>query len=132
VLAAVIRRTNQFLLGKRPAHKHHGGLWEFPGGKLEDGESLRDAARREILEELGVTVQTLGTILFRMQDQGSGYEIIFVEIEISGDPAALEHDEIAWFDDAALANRDLAPCDHAFVCSMIGARVSPNGSAPQS
>ncbi len=50
VIAAVIRRGPELLVCRRPAHKRHGGLWEFPGGKCEPGESDADTARRELLE----------------------------------------------------------------------------------
>src|SRR5690606_20769929 len=60
VLAAVIRRDGRWLVCRRPAHKRHGGLWEFPGGKLEPGESLLEAATRELEEELAVRVTGVG------------------------------------------------------------------------
>ena len=57
VIAAVIRDAqNRILIAKRPDHAHQGGLWEFPGGKVEEGETRRDGLGRELLEELGVTV----------------------------------------------------------------------------
>lgn len=57
VIAAVIRDAqNRILIAKRPDHAHQGGLWEFPGGKVEDGETRRDGLGRELLEELGITV----------------------------------------------------------------------------
>ena len=54
VLATVIRRDGRLLVCQRPSHKRHGGLWEFPGGKVEPGESDLAASRRELAEELGV------------------------------------------------------------------------------
>ena len=54
VVAAVIRREGRYLLGRRPGHKRHGGLWEFPGGKLHDGEDAEAAAHRELDEELAL------------------------------------------------------------------------------
>ena len=54
VLAAVIKRNERYLICKRPENKRHGGLWEFPGGKIEIGESNFEAAVRELREELGV------------------------------------------------------------------------------
>ena len=54
VIAAVIQRGDQRLICQRPPHKRHGGLWEFPGGKVEPNESDESAARRELAEELGV------------------------------------------------------------------------------
>ncbi len=54
VAAAVLDADGRVLLAQRPAHKHHGGLWEFPGGKVEIGESPERALLRELREELGV------------------------------------------------------------------------------
>src|SRR5690606_7264985 len=57
VIAAVIRDDqDRILIAKRPDHVHQGGLWEFPGGKLEDGEQRFDGLVRELREELGITV----------------------------------------------------------------------------
>ena len=57
VMAAVIRDTQgRILIAKRPDDVHQGGLWEFPGGKLEDGEARSDGLRRELHEELGITL----------------------------------------------------------------------------
>ena len=57
VIAAVIRDAqNRILIAKRPDHAHQGGLWEFPGGKVEEGETRRDGLGRELLEELGIAV----------------------------------------------------------------------------
>ena len=56
VLAAVIWEGDSVLICQRPPHKRHGGLWEFPGGKVRPGESRLDAARRELWEELNLKV----------------------------------------------------------------------------
>ncbi len=119
VLAAVIEREGTLLLGLRPQEKRHGGLWEFPGGKLEPGESLADAAGRELMEELGVTVARVGEVLFRRRDESSPFDIVFVATAIAGEPDALEHSQIAWFDPIELLALPLAPSDFAFVQSRI-------------
>ena len=62
VAAGVVFRDGRFLITRRPESTHQGGLWEFPGGKLQPGESLRDCLRRELREELGVSVQ-VGEVL---------------------------------------------------------------------
>lgn len=68
VAAAIIwnAQRDALLLSRRPDHLHQGGLWEFPGGKIEAGESAEQALRRELLEELNITVQEV--VLFRQID----------------------------------------------------------------
>jgi 8-oxo-dGTP diphosphatase len=119
VLAAVIRDADRYLVCLRPAHKRHGGCWEFPGGKLEPGETLLQAARRELREELGVEVLSAGEPVFRRQDPNSPFLIEFVEVQISGVPRALEHDEIRWLNARELRSLNLAPSDQAFSLSLV-------------
>jgi 8-oxo-dGTP diphosphatase len=119
VLAAVIREADRYLICLRPTHKRHGGCWEFPGGKLEPEETLLEAARRELKEELGVEVLSAGEPVFRRQDPGSPFLIEFVEVQISGVPRALEHDEIRWLNARELRSLNLAPSDQAFSLSLV-------------
>ena len=60
IAIAVVEREGQFLIGLRPAGAPLAGYWEFPGGKTAKGETPEDAARRECLEETGVTVRVIG------------------------------------------------------------------------
>jgi mutator protein MutT len=115
VLAAVIQRANKYLICKRPAHKRHGGLWEFPGGKLEEDEGWLEAARRELLEELGLDVFDVGEPLLSLHDEGSPFTIVFVEVGVRGEPQLLEHDDVAWASQEELLTFDLAPSDLRFV-----------------
>jgi A/G-specific adenine glycosylase len=62
VTAAVIRRNGHFLIARRPENGLLGGMWEFPGGKLQEGEDLRSCLQREIREELGVELQISGAV----------------------------------------------------------------------
>jgi mutator protein MutT len=119
VIAAVIRRGPQLLVCQRPAHKRHGGLWEFPGGKCEPGESDTDTARRELLEELGVHVPSTGRELFAIMDPGSPFLIVFLEVEIEGEPQCLEHAALTWGTPAELTAIHLAPSDRRFVEQLL-------------
>jgi mutator protein MutT len=115
VAAAVIRRDNYVLLCQRPLRKRHGGLWEFPGGKLHTGETLVDALSRELREELLVEVVSTGATLFIEHDIGSPFEIHFIATEIDGEPFAHEHDRIEWVPVASCDQYPLAPSDREFV-----------------
>jgi 8-oxo-dGTP pyrophosphatase MutT (NUDIX family) len=114
VLAAVIQTGERYLVCLRPGHKRHGGLWEFPGGKVEGDETHHDAARRELKEELGVGVVATGECVFSSRDPGSAFLIEFVRVEISGEPRTLEHKALQWADCTELLRLPMAPSDHAF------------------
>jgi 8-oxo-dGTP diphosphatase len=115
VLAAVARRGDRYLVARRPAHKRHGGLWEFPGGKLEAGESVEDGLRRELREELDVELEAVGRALLSVADPESVFRIEFIEVSISGEPRCLEHAGIGWMTASELRAMPLAPSDRAFV-----------------
>jgi 8-oxo-dGTP pyrophosphatase MutT (NUDIX family) len=127
VVAAVIRRDGRYLVGRRPPAKRHGGLWEFPGGKVLEGESRLDAAARELDEELGLAVISLGRLLFSVEDPGSPFMIEFHETDAAGHPRALEHTELGWFTPAELAEMDLAPADARFVRNLSASALGPRG-----
>lgn len=109
---------------RRPAHKRHGGLWEFPGGKLEPGESLLVAARRELREELAVDVRSVGDPAFVQRDAGSPFVIEFAEVDIAGEPALREHEQLRWATLDQLRCLPLAPADRSFVSQRL------DGAAP--
>ena len=59
VIAAIIRNNNKTLIARRRPNKHLGGYWEFPGGKIENGETPEECLVREIKEELGVSINVI-------------------------------------------------------------------------
>lgn len=115
VIAAVISREDQFLVCQRPLGKRHGGLWEFPGGKCEAGESDFDAVLRELREELGVDTISIGVAEFTIRDEDSHFVIAFTPVQIRGEPKPIEHLSLQWGTPAELAALPLAPSDRKFV-----------------
>ncbi|HVZ76574.1 MAG TPA: (deoxy)nucleoside triphosphate pyrophosphohydrolase [Gemmatimonadaceae bacterium] len=121
VVAAVIRRGEELLVCQRPPEKRHGGLWEFPGGKCEAGETDVDALRRELREELGVEVASAGEPTFELRDQGSRFLIVFIPVAIRGEPQCHEHVAMRWGRPDALVSLPLAPSDREFVVRLLAA-----------
>ena len=115
VIAAVITRGDHLLVCQRPLTKRHGGLWEFPGGKCEPGESDFDAAHRELREELGIEVVSVEPEEFAIADPGSPFLIAFVPVTIQGDPTCHEHTALRWDTAEALLDLPLAPSDRRYV-----------------
>ena len=118
VVAAVVRRGDRYLVGRRPEAKRHGGLWEFPGGKVLEGESPFEAARRELAEELELTVVALGAHLLTVHDEGSPFVIEFFDTVAEGTPIAREHTDVGWFAAHELLRLALAPADARFVAQL--------------
>ncbi|HKO15563.1 MAG TPA: NUDIX domain-containing protein [Gemmatimonadaceae bacterium] len=115
VIAAVISRDGKLLVCQRPPHKRHGGLWEFPGGKVEPGESDEAAARRELREELGIEVEWADHAELEVADSGSPYLIAFLPVRAAGEPVDHEHTALVWGTLAELAALPLAPSDRQYV-----------------
>lgn len=98
VVAALLFRNQKFLIGKRPSHGLLGGLWEFPGGKKEPGETLEEALRREAREELGVAIG-VESPLPPIRHAYSHFSVTLHPFRcriLSGRPAARYHQELRW------------------------------------
>ena len=118
VVAAVIERSGMYLICQRPYQKRHGGLWEFPGGKLMDGESALDGARRELAEELELEVEAVGDPLLSLRDPDSDFVIMFCPVLAIGEPRVIEHLDVRWVEPSNLLNYDLAPSDRKFAATL--------------
>jgi 8-oxo-dGTP diphosphatase len=114
VVAAVVRRDDgRFLLSRRLPESHLGGLWEFPGGAVEDGESPTEALQRELLEELGVEVAVEAPITFAYHGDLEGdVVLLFYRSRIEhGEPTGREGQEVGWFTAAELPLLATPPAD---------------------
>lgn len=126
VIACVIRRGRDYLVCRRPSHKRHGGLWEFPGGKAEANESDEHAAARELREELGVELTEAAAAIFEARDPESPYVIVFVPVEVRGEPKCIEHSAIVCGSPAELLALPLAPADRAFLEFLMRRTLTTN------
>lgn len=116
VVAAVAKRGERYMVCQRPTHKHHGGLWEFPGGKVHERETLTEAIHRELEEEISIhELEDVGPPIASIMDPGGVFKIIFIPVIFQADPEATEHDEIRWCSIAELGDLPLAPSDKSFV-----------------
>ncbi len=110
VAAAVIRGANgKILIARRADTQHQGGLWEFPGGKVEAGESVEAALGRELKEELGIVVEAARPLIKVQHDYPDKHVLLDVwEVSaFSGEPHGAEGQPLAW-----VSPRELA--DYAF------------------
>lgn len=120
VAAAIIRRGNEILICQRGPGGGCGGLWEFPGGKLEPGETPEQCVIRECREELGVEIRLKG-LREQTSYQYPEKEIAFSFFEaelVSGDPCLRVHQAIAWRAPAQLLQYEFCPADRRLVRSL--------------
>ncbi|KAB2810154.1 (deoxy)nucleoside triphosphate pyrophosphohydrolase [Phaeocystidibacter luteus] len=112
VVCAFILQKDKVWMGRRPPHKHMGGRLEFPGGKVDAGETQVEALKRELLEELRVEATVLSEaarITFQYPEKIIHLTAYFVEI--SGDIQCVEHTEGVWIELDGSPQSDWAPAD---------------------
>lgn len=101
---AIADARGRILITKRPDGVHQGGLWEFPGGKLEPGEAPRAALARELREELGIEVLAAGPLIRIHHDYGDRHVLLAVYrvTAFAGEPQGREGQPLAWVDPWAM------------------------------
>ena len=118
VAAGVIHRDGQILVGQRRKGDRHPYKWEFPGGKVEHGESPQAALIRELREELQIEA-TIGSELARYEHDypgGSRVHLLFFAVrEFEGEPTARVFEQICWADLHSLPAIDFLEGDLDFV-----------------
>lgn len=117
VTAAVIERNGKVLIAKRGATDRLAHKWEFPGGKIEQGETPEECLQRELAEEFGVTAEIKELICSNKHDYShASIELLAYRIcGMVGEPVPKEHDEIRWVSLGELADFDFADADRPIV-----------------
>ena len=121
VALALTDSDGRLLLQQRPAGKHHAGLWEFPGGKVESGEKPRIALVREIREELGLEIDPAALSPALVTDETSDRAIVlflYTATKWLGNPQGREGQEWGWFTSSEAAALPLAPMDRDLLARL--------------
>ncbi len=123
VVAAVMEREGQVLIAQRKRTGQHPLKWEFPGGKVESGETPEAALARELEEELGVRAQ-VGKEIARYEYQYPGrwpILLMFYRVtELSGEPKNLDFEQILWAPRGRLRDYDFLDGDAEFLNRYCG------------
>jgi 8-oxo-dGTP diphosphatase len=120
---ALVDADNRVLIAQRPEGKSMAGLWEFPGGKVEDGETPEDCLIRELREELGVT--TWRSCLAPLSFASHGYDTfhllmpLYVCRKWEGNVRAVEHQAIKWVRPVRLRDFPMPPADEPLIPPLI-------------
>jgi mutator protein MutT len=119
VVAAVIEQNGTFLVSRRLKDTHLAGYWEFPGGKVHDGESHEEALQREIAEELSTGISGLRRI-FRTSHAypERTVELHFYRGVLTGHPDAALGQELRWISRQDFASLDFPPADAELIANL--------------
>lgn len=120
--AVLVDAQDRVLAARRRAGLREAGRWEFPGGKIEPGESPQEALRRELREELGVETR-VGWLIGRGTTGAGGRELhldcYWARVLGARPASSTDHDELAWLDRDALAERDWPEADQPIVDLLV-------------
>ena len=112
VMAAVVVRDGKYMICKRGPGRRLEGVWEFPGGKLEPGETPEQGLERELREELGIETRVEGILDAQLESEFNEFIILYYRTRIiSGEPALTEHSEIRYVLPVELAGYEFSTAD---------------------
>lgn len=123
VAGVILNAQDEVLLALRPLHKHQGGLWEFPGGKVEQGEQVKAALARELLEELNLVVENAEPLLITEHDYGDKHVRLDVWIvsRFSGDVQGREGQQLRWVKRSELPQYQFPAANLPIVQALLAA-----------
>ena len=121
VTAAILIKDDQVLIARRKPGLRHAGKWEFPGGKVEPGESPRTCLKRELKEEFNIRVKVGGAFAdtIHRYRRGPVHLMAYWVDWIAGDMRSTDHDRIAWVSPGYLGDYDLLPADIPFAKKLV-------------
>lgn len=125
VVAAVIVREGRVLLTRRPSGTHLEGLWEFPGGKVEAGETDGLALARELEEELGIGTE-VGSLFWETRHaypEKTVHLLFYRATIVRGEPEPVQVAEVDWVDRGGLSTRALPPADDPLI-ELLGPELT--------
>jgi 8-oxo-dGTP diphosphatase len=128
VAAALFDAERRVLIAERPVGKHMAGWWEFPGGKVDSGESDTQALVRELREELGVEARPdyeVARLLHDYPDRTIDL-VLWHATLTSGAPQGLDGQQLKWVDCQTLGSERMLPADAPFVTALQRLSSSPN------
>lgn len=119
VVAAVIEQDDAFLVARRQAGTHLAGYWEFPGGKLDVGETLEEGLQREIKEELNTDIREMRKIFETHHTYPERVvELHFYRCALTGTPQPTLGQEIRWVRRSELASLEFPPADAELIAEL--------------
>lgn len=124
VVAAIIEQNGQILLAQRPSLADQAGLWEFAGGKVEQGESQPEALIRELREELGIEAQPARYIASHQREvSGRIIHLHAWHVPVyAGEIVAHEHSALTWCSPEVALSYPLAPADIPLLQAFMASR----------
>lgn len=128
VAAAMVDADGRVLMQRRPERKNHGGLWEFPGGKVEAGEAPVDALVRELAEELGVEVDARDAEPLAFAADAGVVLLLYRVTRWHGTPQALDAAALTWERPHALARLPMPPLDVPLAAALADAAARATGA----
>ena len=121
-LLGLINENNEVLISLRKDRSHYNNVWEFPGGKVEEGETVDDALEREIKEELNIDISRncVAPLTFAVDNYGTSQTILMLYIcrKWQGSPVSLLGQKLQWVSPSDLVNYQM-PTANVFLNSML-------------
>ena len=120
-VGVIVNAQQQILIALRPDDSHQGGLWEFPGGKVEQGETIQQALIRELQEELGIVAQRFAALTEIHHDYGD--KAVHLDVwwvhEFSGEPQGREGQPLQWLAAAELSRYDFPKANQPIIAAVM-------------